>query len=159
MRVYDVIKNNVPYLRVKIKGANPDDSTDVHYEDYFDGELGDIPKQFRECEVLVRRSTFGEINCLYIPYLPNVKQPTAEQRKKDEFVRNILLPLLKAVEPDVTNAKFEVICDRESVRVDSIDRQTGRDWHLRVTFDDDSLRTIAIAVLINLDKLSRRESG
>ena len=155
MKVSDVIRNNVSYLHVKIKGANPDDSTDVRYEDYFDGELGDIPKRFRECEVLLKRSTFGEINCIYIPYLPNIKPSTAEQKEKDEFVRNLLLPLLKAIDQDITNAVFEVICDRESVKVDRIDRKTARDYHLRVTFDDDSLRAIAISVLINLDKLRR----
>ena len=52
MKVEDVIRKNMPDILVKVVRANVDDDCDGRVEDYYEGELSDIPEHLRDCDVL-----------------------------------------------------------------------------------------------------------
>ncbi len=148
MKVSDIIEKNLSTIRVKVQGVNPDDDCDPKVEEYFDGELSEIPDSFRDCEVLRTGWLVGaECNFIAIPYLPKAGELTEEQEKKFEFVRHELLRLLQAIDRDILRAEYMIIDGDEYVEVGWLYHESGQVRNLKVDVTADSLKAIAVDVL------------
>ena len=148
MKVSDIIEKNLSTIRVKVQGVNPDDDCDPKVEEYFDGELSEIPDSFRDCEVLRTGWLVGaECNFIAIPYLPKSGEFTEEQAKKFEFVRHELLRLLQAIDRDILRAEYMIIDGDEYVEVGWLYHESGQVRNLKVDVTGDSLKAIAVDVL------------
>lgn len=148
MKVSDIIAKNLSTIRVKVQGVNPDDDCDPKVEEYFDGELSEIPDSFRDCEVLRTGWLVGaECNFIAIPYLPKAGGLTEEQEKKFEFVRHELLRLLQAIDRDILRTEYQVIKGDEYVEVGWLYHESGQVRTIKVDVTGDSLRALASDVL------------
>lgn len=70
MKLRQIIEDNKPETIVLIRGKNPYNDCDSLSEEYFHGELGDVPEHLKGCEVLRKGWSLGR-DCHYIavPYL------------------------------------------------------------------------------------------
>lgn len=73
MKVKEIIENNEPKAKVLIHGENPYNDCDPLVEQYFQGELGDVPEHLKDCDVL-RKGWSVVLNChiIAVPYLNKV---------------------------------------------------------------------------------------
>lgn len=72
LTVADVIKENDADIIVKVNGRNPTDDCDCLTEEYYHGELGSIPAELHDAEVLNTGWLLGaQCYGIYIPYRKN----------------------------------------------------------------------------------------
>lgn len=70
---------------------------------------------------------------------------TAEQQKKDSFVRHELLNLLKEIDCGIINAEYQIFEDNEYVQVN-----WQNDYHMKIDVTADSLQALTLYVLSNV---------
>lgn len=72
---------------------------------------------------------------------------TAEQQKKDRFVRHELLSLLKEIDHSIISSEYQVIGGDEYVQVNWLYHESGTKYHLKINVTADSLKALTIDVL------------